>query len=97
MVARGKMRRRNNLEIWIIMYILYILKTDQSGMTASCIALRDSSSMLCGSLDEGEFGERMDTYIFMAEIICCPPETITKLLTGYTPIENKKLKKIKVS
>ena len=49
--------------------------------------------MLCGSLDEGGIWERMDTYIFMAEIICCPPETITKLLTGYTPIENKKLKK----
>ena len=27
----------------------------------------------------------------MAEFFCCPPETITTLLTGYTPVENKKI------
>ena len=27
---------------------------------------------------------RMDTY--MAESLCCPPETITTLLIGYTPV-----------
>jgi len=27
----------------------------------------------------------------MAESPCCPPETITTLLIGYTPIQNKKL------
>jgi len=35
----------------------------------------------------------MDTFICMAESLCCPPETIMTLLTGYTPIENKKFKK----
>ena len=40
-------------------------------------------SMLCGSLDERGEWERMDTYIYiyvcmyMAESLCCPPETIT--------------------
>ena len=29
----------------------------------------------------------------MAESLCYPSETITTLLTGYTPIQNKKLKK----
>ena len=29
----------------------------------------------------------------MAESLCCPPETITTLLLGYTPIHNKKLKR----
>ena len=53
--------------------------------------------MLCGILDERGIWERMDTYIFMAEIICCPSETTTNLSSGYTPIENKKVKKIKVS
>ena len=53
--------------------------------------------MLCGSLDGREICERMDTYIVMAETLCCPPEIITTLLRGYTPIEKKKLKKIKVS
>ena len=36
----------------------------------------------------------MDTFICMAESLCCPPETIMTLLTGYTPIENKKFKKM---
>ena len=35
---------------------------------------------------------RMDTCICMAEYLCYSPETITKLLTGYTPIQNKKFK-----
>ena len=29
----------------------------------------------------------------MIESLCCPPETITTLLIGYTPIQNKSLKK----
>ena len=36
----------------------------------------------------------MDTCIYMAELLCCAPETITTLLIGYTPIENKKFKNI---
>jgi len=42
--------------------------------------------MLRGSLyGRGVWG-RMDTCIYMAESLCCLPETITTLLTGYTPI-----------
>ena len=33
--------------------------------------------------------------ICMAESLCYPPETITTMLTGYNPIQNKKLKKNK--
>ena len=33
------------------------------------------------------FGGRMDTCICMAESLCCPPETITTLLIGYTPMK----------
>ena len=33
----------------------------------------------------------MDTCIYMAESLYCPPETTT-LLIGYTPIQNKKFK-----
>ena len=33
---------------------------------------------------------RMDTRIYMAESLCCPPETITTLLIGYSPIQTKK-------
>ena len=32
--------------------------------------------------------EKMDTC--MAEFLCCPPETLTTLLIGYTPIRSKK-------
>ena len=39
---------------------------------------------------------RMDTCVCRAESLCCPPETITTLLIGYTPVQNvfgvKKLK-----
>ena len=43
----------------------------------------------------GESGGKMDTCVCMAEALCCPPETTTTSLTGYTPIQNKKLKKEK--
>ena len=42
--------------------------------------------MLRGSLDGKEVWGRMDTCVCMAEPVCCPPETITTLLIGYTPI-----------
>ena len=32
----------------------------------------------------------MGTCIWMAESLCCPPETITTLLIGYILIQNKK-------
>ena len=39
----------------------------------------------------------MDTCICMAESLHCSRETITSLLIDYTPVQNKKLKKIKRS
>ena len=47
-------------------------------------------SMLCGSLDGRGVWGRMDTYMCKAESLYCSPETITILLIGYMPIENKK-------
>ena len=46
--------------------------------------------MLRGSLDERGVRVKMDTYISMAGSLRCPSETITTLLTGYTPIQRKK-------
>ena len=37
---------------------------------------------------------RMDTCICVAESLHCLPETMTALLIGYTPKQNKKFKKI---
>jgi len=36
---------------------------------------------------------RMDICICMAESLCCPLATVTTLLIGYTPIQNKKFSK----
>ena len=43
-----------------------------------------------------EFGGKIDTCICMAELLCCPPETITTLSLSYT-IQDKKLKNTKWS
>ena len=45
---------------------------------------------------EREVWGRMDTCICMAESLHSSPETITKLLIGYTPIQNKKLERKKI-
>ena len=47
--------------------------------------------MLCARLDERGAGRRMDTCLCMAESSSYPPETITTLLIGYPPIQNKKI------
>ena len=39
-------------------------------------------------MEEG-FGDRMDTCVWMAESLCCSPETTTTLLTGYTSMQSK--------
>ena len=61
-----------------------ILKTDHQQGTA--VEHRELCSMLRGSLDGRGVRGRMDTWIFMAECLCCVPETIATLLTGYTSI-----------
>ena len=53
--------------------------------------------MLRGRLDGRGVWGRINTCICMVESLCCAPETITTLFIGYTPIKNKKLKKIVVT
>ena len=43
-------------------------------------------SLSRGSQDGVGVWGRMDTYLRMAELFCCPPETITTLLISYTPM-----------
>ena len=64
----------------------------QQGPTVSH---RKPCSVLCGSLHGREFGGEWIHGYCMDESLCCPPETITTLLIGCTPIQNKKLNKIK--
>ena len=49
-------------------------------------------SMLCRSLDGRGTWRRMDTCEYMADSFCCSPETITTLLIGYIPVQNKNKK-----
>ena len=52
---------------------------------------RKVCSRLCGSLDgRGAWGG-MDTCICITESLCCPSETITTLLTGYSAAAAKSL------
>ena len=54
--------------------------------------LRQLKPLLKDALKAGrEVWGRMGMCICMAESLCCSPETITTLLIGYTPIQNKKL------
>ena len=62
---------------------------NQQGLTVEHMEL---CAMVCASLDGRGVWGRMDTRICMAEFLCCSPETITTLLTGYTLIQNKKFK-----
>ena len=65
-----------------------ILRVDnQQGST---VQHRELCSMLCGSLDGKGVWGTMGPCICMAESLCCLPETITSLVIGYTPIQNKK-------
>ena len=60
---------------------------NQQGSTARH---RKPCSTSRGSLDGRGVWERMDTCICVAESLHCLPETITTLLIGYIPIQNKK-------
>ena len=48
----------------------------------------DSAQCYVAACMGGGFWEKTDTCIYMAESLYCLPETITTLLTGYSPIQN---------
>ena len=50
-------------------------------------------SVLCCSLEGRGIWERIDTCICTAESLRCSPAAVIALLIGYTPMQNKKLKK----
>lgn len=61
---------------------------NQQGPTAQHMEL---CSTLYGSLDGRGVWGRMDTCMCMAESLRCSPETVTTMLTGGTPAQDKKL------
>ena len=75
------------MDMYTLLYVKWIINKGLLHNTGNY-------SALCGSLDENAVWGRMHACIGMAESLCCPLETNT-LLIVYTPIQNKKLKKIK--
>ena len=51
-------------------------------------------SMLCGSLGGRGVCKIMGACIFLTEFLCGSPKSRTNLLISYTPIQNKKFKKL---
>ena len=72
--------------MYILLYLKWITKKDLLFVTAQETQL----SVIWQPGWEGNLGE--DTCIYMAESLCCPPETITALLIGYTSKQNEVLK-----
>ena len=73
------------MDRYALLYLKWVTNKDllhSTGKSAQC-----SLAAWMG----GESGGRVDTCICMAESLCCPPETMTMLLIGYTLIQNKKL------
>ena len=65
--------------MYTLLYLKWITDKDLLYSTGNC-------SMLCVSLEGRKVWGRMDTCICLADSLCCPPEGITTLLIGYTPI-----------
>ena len=79
--------REFGMDMYTLLYLKWITNKD---------LLLEFCSMLCGSLDGKGVWGRMDMYgcicICIVESLHCSPETITTLLIGYTPTQNKKFK-----
>ena len=91
----GKVEGKGQLGSWDGHVHTNILKMDyQQGHTVQHLEL---CSVSCGSLDGRGVQGRMDIYICMAKSHRYSPEISTTLFTGYTDIQNKKLKRNRLS
>ena len=77
-------------EFGMVMYTLLYLKWITNKVLQ--YSTRNSAQCYVAAWMGRSLGENGDTCICMAEPLCCPPETITALLIGYIPIQNKKVK-----
>ena len=55
---------------------------NQQGPT---IEPRELCSIFCNNLNRKRIRKRIDTYMCIAESLCCTPETSTPLLINYAP------------
>jgi len=83
---RGGIVRKFGMDIYTLLYSKWI--TSRNDYIAHGTLL----SIMWHPGWEGVW-KRMDTCVCMAESLWHSPETITMLLTSYTPVQNKKFKK----
>ena len=86
-LQRGGWREGIGRELGMKYTLLYFKQITNKDLLYST---RSSAQCYMAAWMRGEFGGKMDTYISMAGSLRCPSETITTLLTGYTPIQRKK-------
>ena len=70
--------REYGMDMYTLLYLKWITNKDP------LYSIWNSIQCYVVSLDKRRVWGRVDTCI--TESLCCPPETITTLLTGYTPI-----------
>ena len=75
-------------EFWVDMYTLLYLKWITNRFLP--YSTGNSGQWYVAAWMGGEFEGRTDTYICMAESLCCLPETITTVLPGYTKYNQNK-------
>ena len=88
----GRTRRRDSQVVWGGHAHTPVFKmNNQQGPTIQHMKL---CSMLCGRLDGRGVWGITDICTWMAQSFPCSPETITTLLIGYNPLQNKNLGKL---
>ena len=70
------------MDMYTLLYLKWITNKDLLDSPCNC-------SMLCGSLDGRRVWGRMDSCICISAFAVHVPESVTILLIGYTPIQNK--------
>ena len=78
------------MDVYTLIYFKWITNSQGPPIEHTELCL-----ILCGSLGGSGVWGRMDTCICMPESLHCSPETVTTLLIGHTPIQNKKFKRSK--
>ena len=76
--------REFGMDMYTLLYLKWITNKDRLYSTGN-------SAQCCVSLDGRGVWGRTDTCVRLVESLHCSPETVTTLLTGYTPIQNKKI------
>ena len=80
--------REAQMDMYTLVYLKWVTNKDllyHTWNSAQCYMAAWMGGKLAGC------GRGVDTCIRMAKPLCCSPESITTLLIGYTPIQNKKI------